>query len=257
MLLENYYESYDENLRLFKDKVHNIEFITTVKYLKKFVNKETLILDVGCGTGAYSMFFSKLVKRINAVDIVSKHIEQLKIKISDNYITNIIPEVMDAQDLSTFTDNSFDIVLCLGPIYHLESEYIKERCISEAIRVLKNDGILVIAYINQVSTFVSELMKDRVLMPTKELMNNIFKKRNIPPFTLTNPKEIENLMDKHNIIKLYNIGTDGISNILKDTINSFSDKQYKTWLEFHLNSCEDQSILGYSSHGLYIGKVTK
>ena len=46
----------------------------------------------------------------------------------------------NALDLSRYAENSFDIVLLFGPLYHLENEADKQNCISEAKRVCKNGG---------------------------------------------------------------------------------------------------------------------
>ena len=52
----------------------------------------------------------------------------------------------------------------------------------------------------------------------------------------------------------HNIGTDGISFILADKVNSASDKAFDKWMEFIYEHCEEPSILGYSMHGLLIGR---
>ena len=36
-LLENYYSGYEENERLVKDKAHKVEFLTTTKYIDKYI----------------------------------------------------------------------------------------------------------------------------------------------------------------------------------------------------------------------------
>ena len=40
--------------------------------------------------------------------------------------------------------------------------------------------------------------------------------------------------------------------ILNDMVNELSDEEYEGWMKYHLKICGEQSILGYSNHGLYV-----
>jgi hypothetical protein len=62
------------------------------------------------------------------------------------------------------------------------------------------------------------------------------------------------MMIKINVEELSNVATDGISNLLEDMINDMNDEDYETWLNYHFLTCEEKSILGYSLHGLWIGR---
>ncbi len=50
-------------------------------------------------------------------------------------------------ELSRYPDDSFDIVLVFGSLYHLHSETDKDKCIAEAKRVCKPKGKLFFALI--------------------------------------------------------------------------------------------------------------
>lgn len=45
--------------------------------------------------------------------------------------------ILDATDMSIFEDESFDVVLNMGPFYHLVDISDREKCIRESLRVLK------------------------------------------------------------------------------------------------------------------------
>ena len=51
IIKEYYSNDYQEDGRLTQDKVHHIEFLTTIKYIDKYLKKENRILEVGAGTG--------------------------------------------------------------------------------------------------------------------------------------------------------------------------------------------------------------
>ena len=53
----------------------------------------------------------------------------------------------NAMDLSAFPDDAYDIVLLLGPLYHLYNAEDKRRALGEAIRVTKPGGLVFAAYV--------------------------------------------------------------------------------------------------------------
>lgn len=52
--ITNYYNDYDEEGRLLR-KFNSLEYITTMKYIKQYLRKEMKILEIGAGTGRYSL----------------------------------------------------------------------------------------------------------------------------------------------------------------------------------------------------------
>ena len=77
--------------------------------------------------------------------------------------------VLDATDLSIFEDGTFDVVLNMGPFYHLLTEEKRDKCLSECIRVLKKGGLLITAYIPRFSVFqhASSTFSSAVRLPTR------------------------------------------------------------------------------------------
>lgn len=73
-------------------------------------------------------------------------------------------------------------------------------------------------------------------------------------FYKTTPNEFAKEIEDFALEELYNIGTDGISYAISDRINEMTDIQFENWMEYHMTTCIDPNILGYSMHGLYIGK---
>lgn len=62
----------------------------------------------------------------------------------------------NALDLTMLEAASFDVVLCLGPLYHLEHEAQRTRCLEQALRVLKPGGSAFFAFINNDMVFITE-----------------------------------------------------------------------------------------------------
>ena len=133
-----YGNEYVEDNRLTSDKMHYIEFITTTKYIDKYLKNKDRILEIGAGTGAYSLYYAKKGYQVDAVELAQANVDVFKSKITEDMKANVIQG--NAIDLSMYEDNTFDITLCLGPLYHLFKPEETKKAIDEAIRVTKKGG---------------------------------------------------------------------------------------------------------------------
>ena len=158
----------------------------------------------------------------------------------------------DGRNLSLFKDNSFDVILCLGPLYHLPSDSDKRQCIEECVRVIKPNGVIAFSYINNFAALV-EKMRNHPSILTKENVFNALDNFTLDgPFCFLNPEKIEQLLTDYPLNIKHHIATDGLSYSLKDKINTLSDDAFNVWFYYHLKTCEEKSLLGYSMHGLVI-----
>ena len=140
-----YKDGYVEDNRLTKDKMHYIEFITTTTYIDKYLKQGDRIIDIGAGTGAYSLYYANKGYKVDAIELVQANVDVLQNKIKDNMDINAIQG--NALDLSMYEDDTFDITLVLGPLYHLFKKDEEDQAIKEAIRVTKPNGKIFIAFI--------------------------------------------------------------------------------------------------------------
>ena len=129
-----YYTGYDEEGRLAR---HRTEFVATTYLLSKWMVPGSSILDVGAGTGIYSLYLASRGHDLTAVDIVPKHVSAIRSKVPSGKDLKVSAFLGDARDLSRFRDAEFDAVLCMGPIYHLDGEDVC-RALHECTRVLRN-----------------------------------------------------------------------------------------------------------------------
>ena len=75
--LTNYYERYDENGRLIS-KHGMVEYLTTMKYVEKYLNPNMRVLEIGAATGRYSHALAQKGYRVDAVELVEHNIEIFK-----------------------------------------------------------------------------------------------------------------------------------------------------------------------------------
>ena len=252
-ILKEYYSTGDEDKRLQKDKAHQVEFLTTIRYIDKNLKPNDKILEIGAGTGAYSIYYAKKKYQVIALELVPENIKILKSKITENM--NIDVKEGTALDLSSYEDNSFDMTLVLGPLYHLYTESDKKKAIEEATRVTKPGGYLYIAYLTNDSIMLSYALKQHHLLD-QDLFDENYKFYDKPEelFTSFHIEDFNKIMEEYPIDYITTVATDGLSPALRDYVNDLNDEEFEVWMDYHYKSCERKDLIGYSSHVLYIGR---
>lgn len=249
--LKRFYENEgEEELRLVEGGVQYIEFATACKYLEKVLPPNCSILDTCAGSGIYSYYFAEKGFKVTAGDIVQYNVDKIEEKQRHNNILEMI-YLGDNMDLSRFEDKSFDAIFCMGALYHLMENDEREKAVSESLRVLKNGGIFVASYMNRYSVIMNNSIGD--LSNIDEIME-FSDQGSEGVFYASTPEEIENLMQKFNLEKLYHIGLDGMGLFMHDTSKLIDDEGLKRWQQYHLKICEVPSLLGTSYHGMIICK---
>jgi len=247
--IRSYYANYDEDGRLFRDKAHLPEWLTTIRYFDRLFTPGSRILDACAGTGRYSFYLADKGHVVTACDLSEHHIDIIKNKPEADKLAGIA--VCDVLDLSRFADSSFDVVLCMGAMYHLPTYDEKSQAIRECTRVCRPGGVVILSYLNYYAVVAAELQKglgnlDDVLASFEDGSDCLWK--------ATTPAKMEKYAKNANLEILHNIGADGISFVLAEKVNAASDEAFEKWMEYIYKNCEEQSIVGYSMHGLLIGR---
>ncbi len=251
-ILKEYYEKGGEKERLTKDKSHQVEFLTTTRYIDKYLKKDDKIIEIGAGTGIYSLHYAQRGYFVEAVELIQYNIDVLKEQVTSSMNINV--RQGDAIDLSFYEDNSFDITLVLGPLYHLYNEEDKEKAISEAIRVTKKNGLIFIAYLTHGSIVLGYGLKKGNMLDLKRQCDEQYRFVDdvVEVFSAFFVDEFEKMMEKFNCEHVASVGADGITNSMGEWINQLTDEEYDVWLDYHYKSCERKDIQGYSCHMLHI-----
>lgn len=117
--LTDFYSHYDEDERL-ASRHGSVEFLTTMRYIEKYIRPQDRVLEIGAGTGRYSHALARRGYAVDAVELVEHNIDVFRRKISPDETISIAQG--NALDLSAFPDRKYDITLLLGPLYHLYSK---------------------------------------------------------------------------------------------------------------------------------------
>lgn len=252
--LSNYYQNYDEEGRLLS-RHGMVEYVTTMKYIERYLQPGMRIMEIGAATGRYSHALARKGYQVNAVELVEHNIEIFK--------ENTLPDEPvtitqgNAMDLSAFESETYDITLLLGPMYHLFTTEDKLKALSEAIRVTKKDGIIFAAYCmgdasilsygfihGQIHNIIEKCMLDTETFDTFSNPWDLFE--------LHRKEDIDNLRNQFPVTQLHFIATDGYTNHMRDTVDQMDDAMYELYLKYHLATCERQDMIGYSHHTLDI-----
>lgn len=128
---------------------YGLEFHYTKKLLSPYITPETTVVELGCGGGYYGLHYAAQCKSYLGIDLSPVNISAFQKCIEEAGLSNVSAQVGDATNLSGIHDCAFDVVLCLGPMYHLNRED-RKSCMRECRRICKPGGMIALAFISQV-----------------------------------------------------------------------------------------------------------
>lgn len=248
-LVQEIYRRFDEDNRLTQSKAASVEFLTTVKYIERYLKPGMNILDIGAGAGEYSLYFSRRGYTVSALELADNNIEAFRRKLTPEDTVDLVQG--NALDLSRYENDSFDIVLLLGPLYHLHSEADKLRCIAEAKRVCKPDGRLFFAFISNDMVILTMFNEVPDYFINGDYNKETFRCNDFP-FVFHTVDACRALLRKSGVRVLHEVASDGISELLKDKINEMDAESFAQYLRFHYYTCEKPEHLGSSNHLLFV-----
>ena len=249
-LVQEVYQRYDEDSRLNKSQAARVEFLTTVRYIEKYLTPGAKILDVGAGAGEYSFYFARKGFHVSALELADANIAAFRAKMTEHDSIDLVQG--NALDLSRYASESFDAVLLFGPLYHLHDEADKLRCIEEAKRVCKKGGKIFFAFISNdmVILTMQQLHSDYLI--SGDYNKETFRLDDFP-FVFHTPDHCRELLGKAGIQICHEVASDGASELLQELVNGLDEASYQQYLRYHFYICEKPEFLGMSNHLLFVG----
>lgn len=246
--LVNYYNKFNEDKRL--NSRHGIvEFTTSIKYIEKYLNKmnNPKIIDIGAGTGKYSVYLHNKGYDVTAVELVKHNLKEIEKKNKD-----IKTYLLNATDLKKINDNTYDLVILFGPLYHLITKEEKIRAINEAKRVLKKNGIIMIQYCMADYAIIKHgFMENFILEEIKEnRITSDFKLnfKNDDLYSYSTLDEINELNSICNLERIEIFTPDGPTDYIRNYINTMSSEVFNKYLDYIYSISNKKELLGASSH---------
>ena len=278
--IKNYYKHFDEKNRLQSDNSGKLEFLMTMSVLEKYLpavgakkpecaiadGAEFSILDLGGGAGVYVFPLAERGYKVTLADLSETLLAQAKNKKEEDNVLNLIScDQINATDLSYYNDNSFDVVLLFGPLYHLLENTERSACIKEIHRVLKPDGKVFASFIPYLSGSIALLSRfywrpEQVDINTlcevfksgqfKNLSDSGFQEGYYPT-----SEEIENLFDANGFEKIVLRSIRGFGYEKEDMIYKFENTpDFDKIIGLINDTAADKSIVEMCGHAIYVGR---
>lgn len=259
--IEAYYNKFHEEHRL-TTKHGLVEFKTSLHYINECIqlykannsSSNIKIADIGAGTGRYSVELCHQGYDVTAVELVKHNLEILRSKHE-----NIKSWQGDAQNLSFLDDETFDITLLFGPLYHIHGEENQLKAIEEAKRITKKSGFILIAYVMNDYSVISYCFKEHKY---KEVMEKGGLSKDFHTicteddlYDYVRLEDLERLNKAACLNRAEIFAPDGPADFMRRELNEMSEEEFQAFLQFQMSICQRPELLGASSHIVDVLKV--
>ena len=253
------YESGREASRAEEAGQYALEFLYTKRALDPLIRVNTDVLELGCGGGYYGLHYAGRCKSYLGIDLSPVNVAAFRKQIDARGLANVRAEAGDATDLSGIPDGAFGLVLCLGPMYHLNRED-RRMCLRECARVCGPDGAVALSYINKggaIAKFGFAAGWDKLLTPkidecvlargTDDVRTDVF--------FYTMPEEIEADARDAGLCVLSSKGLDFL--LFERDVERLDDGQREVLFHYMDLLHESPSCAGLANHALLLCKKTR
>jgi S-adenosylmethionine-dependent methyltransferase len=241
---------------------HQLEYDLTWRYLNQYLPAQAAILEVGAGTGRYTVELAKRGYTLTAVDLSVALIEECRKGVADAGLERQVRFVVaDARDLGEVAEIGFDAVLLMGPLYHLIVEADRKVALQAAFDRLREGGILFSAFLSRFGV-MSDLLKNKPgWIETQAEVRSVLERGKRPDDFprggfrgyLTQISEIAPLHEAIGFETLAVAAVEPLIGADDESYNKLQGKQRQLWLDLLYEISTERSILGASRHLLYIG----
>jgi ubiquinone/menaquinone biosynthesis C-methylase UbiE len=261
----SYYRQATEPARLHSGP-SRLEFARTKEVIGRWLGgSPTVVLDVGGGPGAYAAWLAELGHEVHLVDPVPELVAHAQSLHGANGRAIASCMVGDARSLDR-SDQSTDVVLLLGPLYHLVHADDRRRALQEAFRVLVPGGLLFAAAISRFASVLDGVAQDLFADPAfdpivqRDLAEGIHENRTGKPeyFTtakLHRPEELASEVKAAGFSVLSLVGLEGPGWLLADFDERWRDPRRREDLLRTARALEaEPSIQALSAHLLAVAR---
>ncbi len=257
-VLERHYQQHKEDHRL-ETRHGQVEFAVSMKFIHDYLpqdRKNCKILDVGAGTGRYSLVLCGEGFDVTAVELVKSNLDVLRSKHSP-----VKTWQGNAVDLHFLENDAFDMTLLFGPLYHLHEKSEKLKALSEAKRVTKSGGVILVAYLmNEYSLFsycfkenrIAELMKDGAVSADFKVSA-----KNDELYDYMRLEDIDSLNREAGLERLTIFSPDGMADYMRKELNAMSEESFKLFIDYQMQVAERKDLIGAGSHTVDVLRVVK
>jgi len=254
--VKTFYENINEDARL---QNQTLEFTRSKNIISRYLYADSMdIADVAGGTGPYAFWMAEQGHNVHLLDITQKHIDTAKQKsVTDNIpLSSCI--CADARSLP-YQNESMDLVLLMGALYHLQSQESRAKCLSEAFRVLKRGGHVLCTIISRYTALVATLKWKLSHVYDFDTLKKIIETGRVEGFTFPQayfhtPNEITNELTTAGFYNTHAIAVEGIANPFGDYMLPTDENEAAQLLAYIELVESTPEIIGISRNIIAVGK---
>lgn len=266
--LEEYYNKFNEEKRL-NSRHGQVEYRVSMEYIHRYLYEaaaritsesgtsadtargQVRLLDIGAGTGRYSVALAEEGYDVTAVELVRYNLGILKKKAS-----SVKAMQGNAVNLKKLESDSFDVTLLFGPMYHLFGFEDKRKALDEAKRVTKSGGVILVAYCMNEYGVITYGFKERHVLECmeQERFTEDFKTISSPDtlYDYMRIEDIDALNAAEELKRIKIISPDGPANYIRPFLNQLSEKEFEMFVRYQMAVCERPDLIGAGAHTIDI-----
>lgn len=252
---KNYYATYDVENRIKQDRAHFVEFISSMNIIEKYISGTTTAIDIGCGTGNYSIVLAKKCQEVLSIDLMDNLLEVLQHKIKEEKLNNISYLCADVLNLPQLINKKYELILCMGPLYHLNKPRDRLACYNNLKKIATDNAVFIFSYITTFAYLAKALKGKSRFSQAFKLME--YEHFYSSPFYFSSPTFMEKDLTKNSFEIIEHVALDPISSFHVDKINSLSPEKYQDFIDALLKNHNCPQLLSLSSHNMIVSKIKR
>ena len=259
----HHYEAVQEEDRI-SSGLSQLELFRVQEVLRRHLpDPPASVLDVGGATGVHARWLAENGYRVRIIDLTPRHVQKANDDLAD---LQVVAEVGDARDLNA-ADDSFDVVLIFGPLYHLTERADRIAALRQASRVARPAGLIAVAAVNRFASLFDGLSRKFVFDPAfvkvvdQDLHTGQHRNPEEQPHWWTtaffhHPDQLRAEAEEAGLTIHELVGVEGLAGYLPQLADNWQnppDRERILWAARVVES--EPSLLGLSPHLLLIAKA--
>ncbi|MGM0392717.1 MAG: class I SAM-dependent methyltransferase [Bacteroidota bacterium] len=242
---------------------NQLEFDLTWRFLETYLPPKGEILEIGAGTGQYTLGLVQRGYTVTAVDISQANLDLCQKYLAEAGLQDRAQFILgDARYLRNVPKKEFDAVLLMGPLYHLVEESDRQMALREANERLRPGGIIISAFISrygilgEILKYIPESIDDH-----KQVRSVLSRGRDRQDWPKGDFRayfaRVEEVAPLHEGIGFETIKVVGVEPCISandEIYNKLEGERRRLWLDLFYEISGEPSIVGASQHLLYIGR---
>lgn len=243
---------------------HRMEFAVTFRAMAEYLpspeGTPVRVLDCGGGPGRYAIALARRGYAVTLFDLSSTELALAQERAQAAGVTFAGVEQGTATDLSRFPDASFDVVLLMGPLYHLLDETERRQALAEAYRVVNPGGLVLAAFITRYAAHRDAAIREpNFPLTDPEVSHQLLETGQLPPRPeggfvayMAHPTEVAPLCRGAGLDVETVLGVEGVVSMIDASVNALEGAAWDYWVDLNYTLASDPSIHGVVEHLLAI-----